>query len=218
MIFFCLFFLHKHNLFFHKLVLLWHLCECENVLQFVSVFLLWIDSQGLIHNPTPTGRVYQVNKNLSPSALDADWCDKLWKYYISYHTVQSFVTHLCYKSEPCHNWSRLHSTTHLLSDFAPCRGLITNRHLHFSFYPSMQAAAVMKEQRDVQYKTCLAKLQECRGRISCRGSQRKPPAIPRRLTGQIMLRYQPQCRKRITCVQIELSVWKLEMQSFPWEG
>lgn len=47
---------------------------------------------------------------------------------------------------------------------------------------------------------------------------RERAAIPCRLTGQIMLRYQPQPRKRITCVQIELSVWKLKMQSFPWEG
>lgn len=49
-------------------------------------------------------------------------------------------------------------------------------------------------------------------------SVRERAAIPSRLTGQIMLRYQPQPRKRITCVQIELSVWKLKMLSFPWEG
>lgn len=44
----------------------------------------------------------------------------------------------------------------------------------------------------------------------------------RRSTGQIILRYQPQLgekkKKRITCVQIELSVWKREMQSYPPDG
>lgn len=68
-----------------------------------------------------------------------------------------------------------------------------------------------------------AKLPECnRGEASSfvfhAVSVRECAAIPYRLTGQIMLRYQPQPRKRITCVQIELSVWKLKMLSFPWVG
>lgn len=68
----------------------------------------------------------------------------------------------------------------------------------------------------------LAKLLECnRGDASSfvfhAMAARERAAIPSRLTGQIMLRYQPQPRKRITCFQIELSVWKLKMQSFPWE-
>lgn len=96
----------------------------------------------------------------------------------------------------------------------------------------MQAPTMMKKKGGEKKKIHASKSPETQDGLNYRSAiggeassfvfhaaaARERAAIPCRLTGQIILRYQPQPRKRITCVQIELSVWKLQMQSFPWEG
>ena len=102
----------------------------------------------------------------------------------------------------------------------------TYSHLHLHFLPAMSLQWWGKWKKIHASKPTSpgwAKLPECnRGEASSfvfhAAAARERAAIPCRLTGQIMLRYQPQPRKRITCVQIELSVWKLKMQSFPRQG
>lgn len=107
-----------------------------------------------------------------------------------------------------------------------CIAWQTYSHLHLHFLSAMQAPTMMKEKKIHASKPTnprWAKLLECNGEKLHRlgfmpRQQESVQPFLCCLTGQIMLRYQLQPRKRITCVQIELSVWKLKMQSFPWEG
>lgn len=97
--FFLSFFFYTSTIYFFTNWFCFDTSECENVLQFVSVFLLWIDSQWLIHSPTPTGWVLPVNK-ISPHLpwmlIDAINCEN-----ITFHIILcSLLWHIYVRKVP----------------------------------------------------------------------------------------------------------------------